>query len=60
MREVFRQKQSEFINSDDDVAEEARWRINNYEEEEPPTPVRDTSTLRPNQFVEDGDVWEQC
>ena len=60
MRAVFSQKQTEFINSDDDVAEEARWRINNYEDEEPPLPVRDTSTLKSNQFVEDGDVWENC
>ena len=60
MREVFRQKQTEFINGDSDVAEEARWRINNYEEEEPPVPVKDMSTIQSNQFVQDGDVWTMC
>ncbi len=60
MREVFRQKQTEFINSDDDVAEEARWRINNYDEEEPPLPVKDMSTIQSNQFVQDGDIWTEC
>lgn len=57
MRAVFSEKQSEFINGDSDVAEEARWRINNYDEEEPPSPVRDKSALPSRSFVEDGDIW---
>ena len=40
-----------------DEGEESRWRINNYEHEEPPLPVRDKSNIESNQFVQDGDLW---
>ena len=59
MREVFRQKQTEFIYSDADAAEEARWRINNHEEPEPVAPIRTQESLQVNQFVQDGDVWSE-
>lgn len=43
-----------------DEGEESRWRINNYEDEEPPLPVKDMSTIKSNQFVQDGDIWTEC
>ena len=57
MREVFRQKQTEFITGDSDTAGEARWRINNHEEPEPVAPIRTQNNLEVNQFVQDGDLW---
>lgn len=58
MRQVFSQKQTEFITGDSDVAEEARWRINNYEQEELPEPVQ-RGPLADDQFVSDGDLWTE-
>jgi hypothetical protein len=57
MRQVFSEKQTEFIYSDADAAEEARWRINNHEEPEPVAPIRTQDSLQVNQFVQDGDIW---
>lgn len=58
MRQVFSQKQTEFITGDSDVAEEARWRINNHDQEELPEPVQ-RGPLADDQFVSDGDLWTE-
>jgi hypothetical protein len=46
----------EWINSDTDTAEEARWRINNHDSPEPVIPPT-KAPLQSNQFVQDGDIW---
>ncbi len=46
----------EWINSDSDTAEEARWRINNHDAPEPVIPPT-KSPIKSNQFVQDGDLW---
>jgi len=43
-----------FMNSDSDVAEEARWRINNYDKEEPVVPPYQPE----ERYYRDGeDIW---
>jgi hypothetical protein len=58
-KESIRQAKKEWIYSDTDTAEEARWRINNHEEPEPVAPIRTQNSLEVNQFVQDGDLWSE-
>ncbi len=50
-----------FLNGNSDKAEELRWNINNYDQDEKGTdPVAPQSpTLPPNQFVQGGDLWSE-
>lgn len=48
-----------WIYSDSDAAEESRWRINNHDAPEPIAPPT-KSPIKSNQFVQDGDLWEEC
>jgi hypothetical protein len=58
-KESIRQAKKEWIYSDSDTAEEARWRINNHEEPEPVAPLHH-SPLGVNQFIDsDGDLWTE-
>lgn len=51
--------QTAFMTSDNDVAEEARWRLNNHENQEHYEPIAPQKSINisPNQFVQDGDLW---
>lgn len=50
---------TKFLTGNSDKAEELRWQINNYDQEErgvdPVAPMR--PDLEPNQFVQGGDLW---
>jgi hypothetical protein len=55
-KQLLSRKQTEYMYSGTDAAEEARWRINAYDEPERPLPPDEPRTA-PNQFVQDGDLW---
>lgn len=60
-RENQRQSMRKFLNGNSDKAEELRWNINNYDQEEKGTdPVAPMAPdLNPNQFVQGGDIWSE-
>jgi len=57
-KEVFREKKTDWLNSDDDRAEVERWNIRKSEETEPVAPMQ-YSKLDTNQFISDGDLWTE-
>lgn len=50
----------EWLYGDTDTAEEARWRINNYEEEPLVDAILEPKRIGDNQFIEDGDLWTEA
>jgi len=55
-KQLLSRKQTEYLYSDSDAAELARWRINAHDEPERPLPATEP-LIKHNQFVQDGDLW---